>query len=223
MPQEIFDVVDEHDQVIGQAPRSEVHAKKLLHRAVHIFVFNSKGELLIHRRSAAKDEYPRCYTSSASGHLSAGETYDECAPREMREEIGLSAPLTFLHKFPAGPETAYEHTVLYHAVTDDPPTFDPEEIESGDYYPLAEIAAMLNQSPQEFSPAFCTLFAWYVERVQSSSIQTVAEGKPRKPQPAANTCVSQILSNADPKDLKICNPRENPKFRGFLKKAKKEG
>ena len=79
MTEEMFDVVDEQDRVIGQAPRSEVHAKKLLHRAVHIFVFNSEGKLLIHRRSATKDEYPLCYTSSASGHVSAGETYDECA------------------------------------------------------------------------------------------------------------------------------------------------
>jgi isopentenyl-diphosphate Delta-isomerase len=160
--EEIFDVVDEHDRVIGQAPRSEVHAKKLLHRAVHIFVFNTRGELLIHRRSATKDEYPLCYTSSASGHLSAGETYDECAPREMQEEIGLSAPIAFLHKFPASPETAYEHTVLHKAVTDELPTFDPEEIESGAYYPLEEISRMIEANPIEFSPAFRTLFAWYL-------------------------------------------------------------
>lgn len=163
MPEEFFDIVDEADQVIGQAPRSVVHAKKLLHRAVHIFVFNSEGRLLIHRRSSTKDEFPLCYTSSASGHLSAGETYDECAPRELEEEIGLSAPLTYLHKFPASPETAYEHTVLYKALTDDPPTFDPVEIESGGYYALEEISRMMMQTPDEFSPAFCTLFRWYLE------------------------------------------------------------
>lgn len=163
MPEEIFDVVDEHDQVIGQAPRSEVHAQGLLHRAVHIFVFNSKGQLLIHRRSASKDEYPLCYTSSASGHLSAGESYEESAPREMQEEIGLTAPLKFLHKFPASPETSQEHTVLYEARSDEAPTFDPQEIESGAYYDLEEIAEMMDRQPDEFSPAFCTLFRWYRE------------------------------------------------------------
>ena len=148
-----------------------VHAKKLLHRAVHIFVFNSQGQLLIHRRSAAKDEYPLCYTSSASGHVSAGETYDECAPREMQEEIGLSAPLTFLHKFPATPETAHEHTVLYQTVTDDPPTFDPEEIESGDYYTLAKIAQMIEHNPQEFSPpSACYLSGISTTWIRRSSI-----------------------------------------------------
>ncbi len=165
MPEEIFDVVDECDRVIGQAPRSQVHARKLLHRAVHIFVFNAKGQLLIQLRSATKDEYPLCYTSSAAGHLSAGETYDGCAPREMQEEIGLVSPLTFLHKFPASTETAYEHTVLYRAETDDPPTFDPEEIESGAYYDLGEITRMIEARPEEFSPAFRTLFRWYVDSV----------------------------------------------------------
>src|SRR5215472_10054324 len=91
--EEIFDVVDEHDRVVAQAPRSVVHAQKLLHRAVHIFVLNSRGELLLQKRSATKDEYPLCYTSSASGHLSAGETYETAAPRELAEELGLAGEL----------------------------------------------------------------------------------------------------------------------------------
>src|SRR5580765_3560579 len=128
MPEEIFDVVDKHDRVVGQAPRSVVHAKKLLHRAVHIFVFNSQGELLVQKRSALKDEYPLCYTSSASGHLSAGETYEAAAPRELAEELGLAGPLEWLAKFPAGPQTSQEHTVLYRATTDAPPQIDPREI-----------------------------------------------------------------------------------------------
>ena len=49
MSEEIFDVVNERDEVVGQAPRSEVHAKKLLHRAVHVLVFNSHGQLFLHR------------------------------------------------------------------------------------------------------------------------------------------------------------------------------
>ena len=60
MAEEFFDVVDERDRVIGRAPRSEVHARGWLHRAVHIFVFNSRGELLVQRRSAAMDMFPLC-------------------------------------------------------------------------------------------------------------------------------------------------------------------
>lgn len=164
MPEEIFDVCDEHDRVIGQLPRSVVHARKLLHRAVHVFVFNTKGELLLQLRSAEKDEYPRCYTSSASGHLGTGESYAEAAPRELEEELGLAdCALEWLHKFPAGPETSHEHTVLYRTVTDVPLRIDPHEITAVTFHTLDEISVMLAREPERFSPCLVTLFRWYRE------------------------------------------------------------
>ncbi|MGH7127781.1 MAG: NUDIX hydrolase [Planctomycetaceae bacterium] len=163
MTDELFDVVDAADRVIGQLPRSEVHRRGLLHRAVQVFVFNSRGELLIHRRSATKDECPLLWTSSASGHVAAGESYDDCAPREMREEIALSAPLERLAKFPASAETSNEHTVLYRAVTDDAPRFDPVEIAQGTFLPLITIAEMIAADPLRFTPVFRLMFRWYRE------------------------------------------------------------
>lgn len=163
MAEEIFDVVDAEDRVIGQAPRSEVHARGMLHRAVHILVFNTRGELLVQRRSASKDEFPLCFTTSASGHVSAGESYEESAPRELEEELGLRGPLEFLAKFPASPETANEHSVVYRTVTDDVPVFDPVEIESGGYYRLDELLEMSSAEPEKFSPPFRLLLQWYVE------------------------------------------------------------
>lgn len=165
MSEEIFDVVDEFDRVVGQAPRSVVHAQKLRHRAVHVFVFNSRSELLLQKRSASKDEYPLCYTSSASGHLSAGESYETAAPRELAEELVLAAKLEWLAKFPAGPQTSQEHTVLYRTVTDAPPRIDPHEIEAVAFYPVGEITAMMVREPQMFSPCFVTLFEWYREKL----------------------------------------------------------
>jgi isopentenyl-diphosphate Delta-isomerase len=162
--EEYFDVADEHDRTIGRELRSVVHARKLLHRAVHIFVLNSRGELLLQLRSAIKDEYPDCYTSSASGHLSAGETYDAAAPRELDEELGLAGPLERLHKFPAGPQTSHEHTVLYRLVTDAVPRIDPQEIAAAEFHSFDEIAAMISREPDRFSPCFVTLFEWYQSR-----------------------------------------------------------
>lgn len=161
MQEELFDVVDAEDRVIGQAPRSEVHAHRWLHRAVHIFVFNPAGELLIHQRSATKDEYPLRFNSSASGHLHAGEDYDAAAVRELAEELSLSSPLVRLTKFPAGPLTSYEHTVLYRTTTAERPTFLAEEILAGDFHPLEQIAAWMAARPDEFTPCFRTLFQWY--------------------------------------------------------------
>ena len=167
--EELFDVVDANDVVIGTLPRSQVHARKLLHRAVSIFVLNGRGELLVHKRSATKDEYPLLYTSSASGHVSAGETYDETAPRELREELGLSAPLRFLHKFPASPETANEHTVLYEAVTDEPPVPDPGEICGVAWWDINDLAVRVANHPGDFTPPFRVLFAWYLANRRRST------------------------------------------------------
>ena len=89
MAEEIFDVVNERDEVIGQRPRSEVHRLHLNHRAVHVLVFNRRGDLLLQKRSMRKDCFPGTWDSSSSGHLDQGEAYDACAVRELREEIGL--------------------------------------------------------------------------------------------------------------------------------------
>jgi len=165
MPEEIFDVVDDEDRVVGQAPRSVVHAQRLMHRAVHIFVLNSRGELLLQKRSAQKDEYPLCYTSSASGHLSAGESYETAAPRELDEELGLAGELEWLAKFPAGPQTSQEHTVLYRTTSDLAPRIDRDEIDAVTFHSLAEISEMIARQRQAFSPCFVTLFEWYTGHV----------------------------------------------------------
>jgi len=86
---ELFDVVDEQDRVVRQEARAEVHRLRLLHRAVHILVFNARGEVYLQRRSAKKDTYPNRWTTSCVGHVDAGEDYDTAAVRELAEELGL--------------------------------------------------------------------------------------------------------------------------------------
>ncbi|MBS0204291.1 MAG: NUDIX domain-containing protein [Planctomycetes bacterium] len=165
MTEEMFDVVDSFDRVLYQAPRSVVHAQHWLHRAAHIFVFNSRAELLVHRRSATKDECPLLYTSSASGHLAAGEDYEPAAVRELQEELGLVSPLEFLTVLPAqGADTSYEHSGLFRTMTDDEPCFDPGEIESGEFLPLDEVARRVVASPELFTPCFRVLLAWYLQK-----------------------------------------------------------
>src|SRR2546421_4161763 len=108
---EIFDVVNERDEVIGYQPRSEVHRLGLMHRAVHVLVFNSRRQLFLQKRSLTKDRQPGLWDSSSSGHVDSGEDYDACAVREVREEIGLDLPSapSRLFKLPASPDTDQEH------------------------------------------------------------------------------------------------------------------
>src|SRR6267378_921608 len=107
MAEEIFDVVDERDEVIGKKPRNEVHRLGLMHRATHVLVFNKRGQIFLQKRSMKKDRQPGLWDSSASGHLGSGEDYDACAARELREELGLrvSEVPRRLFKLPASHET----------------------------------------------------------------------------------------------------------------------
>ena len=131
---EIFDVVDDQDRVIGQAPRADVHARGLNHRAVHVFLFNPEGLLFVQKRSAAKDTFPLCYDSSASGHLLAGEGYDSAAVRELQEELGLQMTAADLQKhfqITACEETGREFVWVYSVQTNRAPKIDPVEIAEG--------------------------------------------------------------------------------------------
>ncbi|MFP6762873.1 MAG: NUDIX domain-containing protein [Planctomycetaceae bacterium] len=161
--EELFDVVNSSDQVTGQAPRPIVHARNLLHRAASIFVFNTSGQLLLQFRSAAKDQYPSCWTASASGHLDAGEDYETAARRELQEELGLTSPLEFLTKFPAGPETAYEFTGLFRTVSDEIPIPDPKEVAGLEWLSLSDIHSRIKASPEKFTPPFRIALCWYID------------------------------------------------------------
>jgi isopentenyldiphosphate isomerase len=85
-----LDNVDEQDQVIGQAPRSECHGNPaLVHRVAHVLVFDRSDRLLLQKRSMTKDIQPGRWDTSVGGHLDPGESYLEAACREMREELGV--------------------------------------------------------------------------------------------------------------------------------------
>src|SRR5271157_2327940 len=112
---EIFDVVNDRDEVIGQEKRGEVHRLGLKHRAVHVLVFNRRGEVFLQKRSMKKDTFPGAWDSSSSGHLDRGEDYDACAVRELREEIGLvvAQPPARLFKLDACAATGWEFVWVY--------------------------------------------------------------------------------------------------------------
>lgn len=154
--EEIFDVVNEHDEVVGQAPRKEVHARGLLHRAVHVLVFNAGGQLFLQKRSMSKDTSPGLWDSSASGHLDSGEDYDYCAVRELREEIGLmiERPPARWFRVVASAETGQEFVWVYRLENDGPFTLHPDEIEQGEWFAPERVTRWIADKPQEFANAF---------------------------------------------------------------------
>jgi isopentenyldiphosphate isomerase len=167
MEQEIFDVVNERDEVVGRAPRSEVHRLGLMHRATHVLVFNSRGEVFLQKRSLNKDCQPGLWDSSASGHLGAGEDYDACAARELGEELGWKAPepLKRLFKLAASPQTGLEHVWVYRCEAQGPFRLDPEEIERGGWFAPQEVTRWLAERPEEFAGALRVIW----DRLRHSS------------------------------------------------------
>ena len=151
---EIFDVVNKRNEVTGQAKRGDVHAKKLLHRAVHIFVFNEHGELWLQQRSHLKDVHPLAWDSSAAGHLDTGESYATAAVRELKEEIGIEAPTECIAQIPASEMTGHEFAELHRARHNGPMHFAPDEIACGAFFTPQQITNWIAARPQDFAGGF---------------------------------------------------------------------
>ena len=164
---EIFDVVDSEDRVTGQLSRHEVHRQKLLHRAVHIFVFNAHGELFLQRRSRWKDTHPLRWDSSAAGHVNAGETYAGTAPREIEEELGVSASVEEIATLPPSQATGWEHVRLYRAYHEGPFHLHPAELDGGGFFTLEQIDRWTAARPRDFATGF--LECWHTFRTSAKS------------------------------------------------------
>lgn len=169
MQDEWFDVVNEQDEVIGQAPRREVHARGWRHRAVHVLVFNRCGEVFLQKRSLRKDNHPGVWDSSASGHLDAGEDYDRAALREMAEEIGWRPehPPQRLFKIAACRETGMEFVWVYRCEAEGPFVLNASEIDTGQWLAPDKVDAWLKEAPQDFAPVFPVI--WRQWRAQEKA------------------------------------------------------
>ena len=82
-------IVDEANHEVGVVSRAEMRARRLRHRATYIFVFRSDGALLVQHRTATKDVYPSYLDLCSGGVVSAGESYEAGAERELAEEMGI--------------------------------------------------------------------------------------------------------------------------------------
>jgi isopentenyl-diphosphate delta-isomerase len=168
---EYLPVCDDQNRVVGRASREVIHAQGLLHRAVHVLVFNSKGQLFVQLRGPEKDTYPGCWDSSASGHVGLDETPEQAAHRELAEEIGLAGELALLGEQPACEETGWEFVSAYTLVTDDPPRWDGVEITDGRWMRPGEIREHIARGDFPLTPTFRRTFGLWSER-RSSEKQT---------------------------------------------------
>jgi isopentenyl-diphosphate delta-isomerase len=150
---EIMDIVDENDVVIGSATRSEIYDKKHWHRIAHVIIFNSAGEMALQRRSPSRSFMPNAWVSAGSGHVQAGETYEQGARRELIEEVGIDVPLTFLARDPYFALGLSKFLGTFTGVHEGPFHHDLEAVSEVGFFSLADIAAMIKNG-EAFHPEF---------------------------------------------------------------------
>jgi 16S rRNA (adenine1518-N6/adenine1519-N6)-dimethyltransferase len=166
-PEERFQVVDNEDRPIAAVPRSRVHANNLLHRAVHVLISNSAGEIFLQLRSRLKDRHPLTWDSSTAGHVNAGEDYDQTAVREVQEELGIETSLERIGKLPASKETDQEFVCVYRGRYDGELRPNATEIEAGRFFSPAIVNDWIEARPRDFAPGFVE--CWKIWREKASA------------------------------------------------------
>ena len=143
MTDELVDIVDDDDRVVGTVTRAEMRAGRLQHRSVGVVVMSGEGRLLVHRRSAAKDIWPGWWDIAAGGVVAAGETYEEAARRELAEELGIAGvEFELLGQSRFVDDDVAELCRGYRVVHDGPFTFDDGEIVEVRWVTLVELDTM---------------------------------------------------------------------------------
>jgi isopentenyldiphosphate isomerase len=160
--EEMVDLVDEEDHVIGRAPRREVRARNLLHREVAAIVRGPGGEVYVHRRTDTKDVFPGMYDMFVAGVVTSGESYEDAIRRELAEELGIMgvepAPL-FRSRYRDSDINWW--TCRYEVVWGGPIHHQAEEVAWGRFMPEAELIANLDQLP--FVPDGLVVFRRYLD------------------------------------------------------------
>ncbi len=165
MNNELLHVVDENDCVIDTCARHIIHASGLRHRAVHILVFDDLGRLFLQKRSMRKDLNAGLWDTSAAGHVDAAEDYDNCAIREVEEELGIAEEkiLEPLFKLQPTLETGMEFIQVYRLTHNGPFNLAAEEIDEGDWFTPAELTSRVLADDQRLTETFKRLWQRFAE------------------------------------------------------------
>lgn len=163
-------LVDEDDQEIGKAEKMAVHEKGLLHRAFSVLIFNSKGELLLQRRSKKKYHCGGLWTNTCCSHPRGGETTVGAAERRLFEEMGISCSLkeafSFCYRvtFPNGlTENEYDHVLM--GKSESLPKPDPKEVEEWKWVSMKRLKSDIEKNPEIYTYWFKVLLEKLPEKI----------------------------------------------------------
>lgn len=159
-------LVNDNNEVLGTAPKATVHTDKTpLHRGFSSFVFNSKGELLLTRRSAKKKTWPLVWTNTCCGHPALDEKTIDAVRRRLKDELGLRIDEVYEilpdYRYKVAKDSVVENELcpVFIAFTDQQPQLNKDEVEEVRWMPWSEFVTEINEHHNEWSP-------WCVEEVQ---------------------------------------------------------
>lgn len=160
---EYVQLVDQNDKPVGVMEKLEAHLQAKLHRAISIFVFNSKGELLLQKRAPHKYHSGDLWTNTCCSHPRPNESNIDAANRRLQEEMGLTCDLN--HQFSFSYKAALDNDLTEHefdhvffGVTDTLPLINLNEASAWKYMSLAQTEKLLTENPTIFTEWFKIIF-----------------------------------------------------------------
>jgi isopentenyldiphosphate isomerase len=165
--EELVDIVDEDDRVVGVATRARLRAEKLLHRGVFVIVLRSDDRIVVQQRSATKDLWPSRWDIGAGGVVSSGESYEASARRELQEELGIEAECEFLGMDRFGSDEVALIGAIYLARHDGPFAFVDGEVVAVETLTLDEFAVA--RSERSWCPDALAISTPWIESILKPS------------------------------------------------------
>lgn len=168
--EEFVVLIDEQDNPIGLMEKQEAHVAGLLHRAFSVFVFNSKGQLLLQQRADEKYHSPGLWTNSCCSHPREGETYEEAAHRRLVEELGFDCEIEekflFIYKAKLG-EQLFEHELdrVFVGYYDGPIEFNTDEVKAVKWIDMDELIQDIENRPEKYTAWFKIIFEKYLSKL----------------------------------------------------------
>lgn len=152
-------LVDEKDREVGTMEKLQAHVEGRLHRAISVFLFNSKGELLLQRRAAGKYHSANLWTNTCCSHPRPGESVFDAANRRLYEEMGIFCisnwVFSFIYKARLDHElTEYELDHVFVGISDKVPIPDIEEVGGWRYVKPIDLVKEIADHPGEFTEWF---------------------------------------------------------------------
>ena len=158
----MIDRVDDDDVVIGPINRQNIFREQANFRSVHIFVVNSKGEILLQKIAAEKERYPGFWGSSAAGYIFSDESYDQAAIRKLEQELGVKeGSPTLVLKTSMQDENTRKFISLYRLEYEGPFYPDSQQVDEVRFASVDEINTMIAGGQEKFTPTFLHIFSEY--------------------------------------------------------------